>query len=98
MPASNAFSNSRPSTTSPKTTCLPSRCRAAANKIKNCDPFVFGPLLAILSKPRRSWRILHASSANLPPVQHSPPVPSPLVKSPPWAMKSEMTRWNVVDA
>ena len=27
---------------------------------------------------------------------HKPPVPSPLVKSPPWIMKSLMHRWNLL--
>jgi hypothetical protein len=42
-----------PSRTSPKTVCLPSSHGAASVvTMKNCEPFVFGPALAIASAPR----------------------------------------------
>src|SRR5581483_10432798 len=40
-----------PSTTSPKMVCLPVSHVVGATVMKNCDPFVFGPALAIASFP-----------------------------------------------
>ena len=59
-------------------------------------PFVLGPELAIDKIPGPvclSWKF---SSANFSPNMLSPPVPFPLVKSPPWHMKSGITRWKLV--
>ena len=39
------------SRTRPKTVCFPSRWGAAAHVIKNWQPFVFGPLLAMDKSP-----------------------------------------------
>ena len=36
-----------PSTTDPKTTCFPSNHSVLTVQIKNCEPFVLGPALAI---------------------------------------------------
>ena len=51
--------------TSPKTTCLLSRCGAGPQVMKNWLPFVFGPAFAMLSKPARVCLKWKASSANL---------------------------------
>ena len=60
--------------------------------MKNCEPLVSGPLLAIASTPGPvNCSAALNSSSNLYP---GPPVPSPL-GSPPWIMKSLITRWNV---
>lgn len=40
-----------PSTTSPNTTCLLSNHGHGTNVMKNYDPFVFGPALAIDKSP-----------------------------------------------
>ena len=54
---------SMPSVTSPKTVCLPSSHGAASIvTMKNCDPFVFGPALAIASLPRSTLCSLISSS------------------------------------
>lgn len=53
-------------------------------QMKNCDPLVLGPALAILSIPDPvcfSWKF---SSANFSPYMDFPPVPLPRVKSPPY--------------
>ena len=44
------FTISEPSVTSPKTTCLPSSQAVTTVVMKNCDPLVFGPALAIDSR------------------------------------------------
>ena len=64
--------------------------------MKNCDPFVLGPLLAMETTPRTvcfssGW----TSSLNLPPQMLSPPLPVP-VGSPPCSMKPLMLRWKSV--
>ena len=41
------LTTSMPSTTDPKTTCLPSNQAVSAVHKKNCDPLVLGPALAI---------------------------------------------------
>ena len=46
--------------------------------IKNCEPFVFGPALAMLTVYGRSClKLRWNSSSNSPPQMDSPPVPSP---------------------
>ena len=48
-----ASTTSIPPVTRPKTVCLPSsHGHASAVTMKNCEPFVFGPALAIASAPR----------------------------------------------
>jgi hypothetical protein len=42
-----------PSTTCPKTTCLPSNQEVLAVQMKNWDPLVLGPALAILKMPEK---------------------------------------------
>mmetsp|Transcript_8347 Transcript_8347/g.27546 ORF Transcript_8347/g.27546 Transcript_8347/m.27546 type:complete len:233 (+) Transcript_8347:126-824(+) len=85
---------SKPPTTLPKTVCLPSRWAADLNVMKNCDPFVFGPELAIDSTPLPSCLSLAiGSSANGFPHLDSPPVPVP-VGSPPCTMKFFNSRWK----
>ena len=44
------FTRSCPSKTLPNTTCLPSSHAVFTVVIKNCEPFVFGPALAMDSK------------------------------------------------
>ena len=57
--------------------------------MKNCESFVSSPLLAIARMPELvNWSDETNSSSNETP---EPPVPSPL-GSPPWIMKSLMTR------
>ena len=78
----------------PKIVCLLSSHSQLASVMKNCEPFVFGPLLAIPSSPRcvkrsRPWH----SSLNGAPYTDSPPVPVP-VGSPVCAMNSLITRWK----
>ena len=49
----------------PKTVCLPSSHGAASVvTMKNCEPFVFGPALAIASAPRTTlcWLISSSNS------------------------------------
>lgn len=46
-----ALTTSIPDVTLPKATDRPSRCPAASVVIKNCDPFVCRPELAMVSKP-----------------------------------------------
>lgn len=43
-------------TTCANTVLRPSRCGAAANRMKNCEPLVPGPLFAMLTMPRAWWR------------------------------------------
>ncbi len=58
--------------------------------MKNCDPFVFGPAFAIARAPRSTLWSLNSSSNWYP----GPPEPVP-VGSPPWIMKSGITRWKI---
>ena len=51
--------------------------------MKNCEPLVFLPELAMLSRPFLVCFNLKFSSSNLFPYIDFPPVPSPFVKSPP---------------
>lgn len=59
------LTRSAPSTTSPKTTCLPSSHEVTTVVTKNWEPLVLGPALAIDNRLGRSWRNLKFSSANL---------------------------------
>ncbi len=62
---STCLTTSIPSTTEPNTTCLPSNHGHGTVVKKNCDPFVFGPALAIDNRPGvvcLSWKF---SSWNL---------------------------------
>merc|ERR1719270_253021 len=79
---SSSFTTSIPSTTFPKTTCFPSNHSVFAVQIKNCDPFVFGPLLAIESIPGPVCFKSKFSSGNCVPYIDLLPVPSPLIISP----------------
>src|ERR1019366_9031424 len=45
------FTTSIPAITVPKTECLLSRCGVARSVMKNCEPLVAGPELAIESTP-----------------------------------------------
>src|SRR5205085_4266268 len=61
-----AFTTSCPSITRPKTLCLPSSHGVATWVMKNCEPLVFGPALAIERMPGPvCFRSLWNSSANL---------------------------------
>ena len=51
-----------PSITRPNTTCLPSKNGAGFVVMKNCEPLVLGPLLAMLSKKGLSCFNANASS------------------------------------
>ena len=60
---SSASTTSIPEVTLPKTVCLPSSHGAASVvTMKNCEPFVFGPALAIASAPRTTLCWLNSSS------------------------------------
>lgn len=48
---SNMLTSPIPFNTCPKTTCLPSKCGVGTVVKKNWEPLVFGPALAMLSKP-----------------------------------------------
>ena len=61
------FITASPFTTRPNTTCFPSRCGDGWVVIKNWEPFVLGPLLAIESKNGLSCFIEKHSSAKYPP-------------------------------
>merc|ERR1711920_188479 len=90
-----AFTTSIPSRTSPKTTCFPSRCEVTTVVMKNWLPLVSLPAFAIERRPGLVCLILKFSSLNFSPYIDFPPVPSPLVKSPPWIMNDLITRWNL---
>lgn len=47
----NFCTTSRLEKTRPKIVCLPSKCCAGANVMKNWLPFVFGPAFAMLNMP-----------------------------------------------
>lgn len=51
---SSIFTTPNPFNTCPKTTCLPSKCGVGTVVMKNCEPLVFGPALAMLSRPTLS--------------------------------------------
>merc|ERR1712203_1284288 len=54
-----------PFVTFPKTTCLPSSQSVLTVQRKNCDPFVFGPALAMERMPGPVCLRVKFSSANL---------------------------------
>lgn len=72
-----------PSITFPKTTCLSSSQGVATVVMKNCDPFVSFPELAIERRPGSACLMLKFSSSNRLPKIEIDPVPSPLTTSPP---------------
>lgn len=51
---SSIFTIPKPFNTCPKTTCFPSKCGVATVVMKNWEPLVFGPALAMLSRPTLS--------------------------------------------
>jgi hypothetical protein len=58
-----ASTTSSPFVTRPKTVCLPSsQEHSSATTMKNCEPLVFGPALAIASAPRTTLRPFFSSS------------------------------------
>ena len=65
--ASIFFTTSMPWTTLPKTTCLPSSQGVATVVIKNCEPLVLGPELAIDRRPGPVCLCLKFSSGNFAP-------------------------------
>ena len=85
---------SRPYTTFPNTVCLPLSQGQGTNVMKNWEPLVLGPALAIDSSPGTSCFSLKFKSGKVRPYMDLPPVPLWLVKSPPWAMKLGMMRWK----
>lgn len=80
---SMALTTSIPSTTFPNTTCFPSSHSVFVVHMKNWDPFVPGPALAMDRIPGPVCFFMKFSSANFAPYMDSPPVPFPAVKSPP---------------
>ena len=60
--------------------------------MKNWLPPVFGPAFAMLNMPGLLWCSAGFSSSGM--EKPGPPVPSPR-GSPPWIMKSGMTRWKI---
>ena len=63
--ASICHTTSMPPSTRPKTTCLPSSHGVSWVVMKNCEPLVSGPALAIESVPAPPCLIAKLSSANL---------------------------------
>lgn len=53
--------------TPPKTTCFESNHEVTTVVMKNCEPFVLGPALAMERRKGRLWVNLKFSSANLSP-------------------------------
>ena len=78
------WSNSRPFTHSPKTTCLPSHCFAAPSVTKNWEPLLFLPVFPMLRTPSLSCLPFKppSSSLNFFLQMDSPPVPLLWTKSP----------------
>merc|ERR1719272_1198044 len=64
---STAFTTSIPSEIRPKTTCLPSSHDVLMVQMKNCEPLVFGPALAMERSPGPVCLSLKFSSANFSP-------------------------------
>merc|ERR1711935_985920 len=62
---STFFTTSMPSTTCPKTTCLPSSHWVLAVQRKNCEPLVLGPALAMERTPGPVCLRVKFSSSNL---------------------------------
>merc|ERR1719422_621769 len=59
--------SSYPSRTSPNTTCFPSRCGVFFTVMKNCEPLVSLPALAMLNNPGLTCLSLKFSSLNFSP-------------------------------
>ena len=74
------------------TTCLSSSHSVLARVMKNWHPLELGPLLAMLGRPGPVCRRQGAICVLL--RRYSAPVPFPFRKSPPWIMKSLITRSN----
>jgi len=62
--------------------------------MKNYEPLVLGPALAIESNPTWLCLIKKFSSLNFSPKIDFPPVPLWLVKSPPYSIKLGIILWN----
>ena len=93
---SMACTTSEPLVTRPNTVCFPSSHGVATVVMKNCDPFVFGPALAMETVYGRSClRSRVISSSNSPPHMETPPVPSPS-GSPVCSMNPLMMRWKMM--
>ena len=76
---SSAMTTSEPLVTRPKTVCLPSSRGIAAVVMKNCEPLVLGPQLAIDTVNGRSCLNLGWNSSwKSDPQIDVPPVPSPI--------------------
>lgn len=63
--ASMALITSMPSLTQPKTTCLPSSHSVLTVQMKNCEPLVLGPALAMERVPGAVCLRAKFSSSNL---------------------------------
>jgi hypothetical protein len=72
-------------------------------QMKNCEPLVLAPLLAMATAPSTYW-LCTGSSLNWNPGPPSPQVPDGVAGpagtlpmhsgSPPWMTKADTTRWN----
>ncbi len=87
-----ARTTSIPSFTLPNTACLPSSQGVAARVMKNWDPPVLGPALAMDRTPSPECLSSGWNSSGI--VYPGPPVPVPR-GSPPWIMNPSMTRWKM---
>ena len=56
-----ASSTSRPTLTLPNTVCLPASQSVSTRLMKNCEPLLFGPLLAMAMTPRTGMREIKRS-------------------------------------
>jgi len=65
-----------PETTSPKTTCFPSKCGVSTVVTKNWEPFVPGPAFAMDKRKGLSCFLTKFSSSKRSPYIDSPPEPS----------------------
>ncbi len=64
--------------------------------MKNYPALVFGPAFTIETKPLlECFKIKFSSSKYCPSKIDTPPLPSPVVKSPPYAMKPGIILWNL---
>src|ERR1035437_60431 len=77
----------------PKIVCLPLRWGVGTSVMKNCEPLVLGPLLAIASRP--GWSKVREGLNSSLKLYPGSPCPLP-IGSPPWIMKFGMTRWKMV--
>ncbi|KAH9517535.1 hypothetical protein DERF_008205 [Dermatophagoides farinae] len=90
-----ACTTSMPLVTRPNTVCLPSSQGVAMTVMKNWDPFVLGPALAMDNVNGLScFKCGTISSSNSAPQMEAPPVPVP-VGSPVCIMNCRITRWNM---